>query len=67
MVCAGGENGVCYGDSGGPLVVPRSSIDDTAVVYGITSFVKELKCGHPNYPSGFMRVSKYLPWIKSFL
>ena len=68
MVCAGilgSENGGCYGDSGGPLVVPRSSTDDTAVVYGIAGFVK--KCGHPNYPTVFMRVSKYLPWIKSFL
>ena len=68
MVCAGilgSENGVCSGDSGGPLVVPRSSTDDTAVVYGITSFGK--KCGHPNYPDVFMRVSRYLPWIQSFL
>ena len=68
MVCAGilgSEKGVCSGDSGGPLVVPRSSADDAAVVYGIASFVKN--CGHPNFPDVFMRVSRFLPWIQSFL
>ena len=68
MVCAGNlgyENGVCRGDSGGPLAVPRSSTDDTAVVYGIAAFV--VKCGHHDYPDGYMRVTRYLPWIQTFL
>ena len=68
MVCAGfteGGKGACQGDSGGPLVVPRSSTDDTAIVYGITSFGK--LCAEPNYPSVFARVTEFLPWIKTFL
>ena len=68
MVCAGfteGGKGVCNGDSGGPLVVPRSSIDDTAIIYGITSFGNH--CAEPKYPTVFTRVTEFLPWIKTFL
>ena len=68
MVCAGfleGGKGGCKGDSGGPLVVPRSSTDDTAIVYGITSFMN--KCAQPKYPTVFARVTEFLPWIKTFL
>ena len=68
MVCAGfteGGKGACHGDSGGPLVVPRSSTDDTAIIYGITSFVGG--CAEPKYPTVFARVTEFLPWIKTFL
>ena len=68
MVCAGfteGGAGGCNGDSGGPLVVPRSPTDDTAIVYGIASFVNH--CAEPKYPTVFARVSEFLPWIQTFL
>ena len=68
MVCAGfteGGAGGCNGDSGGPLVVPRSSTDDTAIIYGIASFVHH--CAEPKYPTVFARVTEFLPWIKTFL
>ena len=68
MVCAGfteGGKGGCHGDSGGPLVVPRSPTDDTAIIYGIASFVNH--CAEPKYPTVFARVSEFLPWIQTFL
>ena len=68
MVCAGfteGGKGACHGDSGGPLVVPRSSTDDTAIIYGITSFGNH--CAQPKYPTVYARVTEFLPWIKTFL
>ena len=68
MVCAGfpeGGKGSCHGDSGGPLVVPRSSTDDTAIIYGITSWGKT--CAEPYYPTVYARVTEFLPWIKTFL
>ena len=67
-VCAGypeGGAGVCQGDSGGPLIVPRSSNDRSAVIYGIVSFGG--KCGEAKKPPVFARVSKFIPWIKTFL
>ena len=70
MVCAGfteGRRGTCQGDSGGPLVVPRSSTDDTAIIYGIASWIKGGRCAMPKYPSVFARVTEVLPWIQSFL
>ena len=47
MVCAGfpgaGKN-ACSGDSGGPLVVPKSPYDNTAVIFGIASWVMGDDC-----------------------
>lgn len=57
MLCAGlpqGGAGTCYGDSGGPLVI-------NGVLAGITSWVG--RCGAPNDPSVFTRVTSYLDWI----
>ena len=53
------------GDSGGPLVVPRSTIDDTAVVIGIVSSSKgkDGVCG----VSVFSKVTAELEWIKSHM
>ena len=69
MICAGkwneGGKDSCQGDSGGPLVVPRSPTDDTAIIYGIASFVNH--CAEPKYPTVFARVSEFLPWIQTFL
>ncbi|KAI9296355.1 trypsin-like serine protease, partial [Neoconidiobolus thromboides FSU 785] len=59
-LCAGyreGRSSVCQGDSGGPLV-----IDNTII--GVTSFVKDLKCLNPDYPSVFARVNTYAQWIQ---
>jgi len=69
MTCAGFEKSGCQGDSGGPLVIPRSSmpipIAHTAVIYGVVSHGQ--KCGNSQYPGVYTRVSKFLPWIQSFL
>ena len=53
---------------GGPLVISRGSNDDianTAVIYGIVSYGRSTSCGKD--PGVFTRVSKFLPWIQSFL
>jgi len=66
MVCAGfftGEVDSCQGDSGGPLAVPKSSTDDTAVVYGIVSW--GLECAKAKQPGVYTRVTRYLSWIKA--
>merc|ERR1711935_465664 len=65
MVCAGyakGGKDSCQGDSGGPLVVPKSSSDDTAIIYGVVSF--GAGCGSPNLPGVYARVTKSIDWIK---
>merc|ERR1712179_95558 len=68
-LCAGFEKIGCFGDSGGPLVISRSSmpipIVDTAVIYGIVSSGYE--CGSSIKPALYTRVSRFLPWIQSFL
>ena len=48
--------------SGGPLVVPKSSSDKTAIIYGIVSWGGS--CGKPKKPGVYVRVTKYLDWIK---
>jgi len=66
MVCAGyleGGKDSCQGDSGGPLVVPKSSSDDTAIIYGVVSWGWE--CAEPKQPGVYARVTRYLPWIKA--
>jgi len=68
MICAGfftGETDSCQGDSGGPLVVPRSSTDDTAVIYGVVSW--GLECAKAKQPGVYTRVTNKLYWIKSHM
>merc|ERR1712086_174352 len=65
MVCAGyakGGKDSCQGDSGGPLVVPKSSSDDTAIIYGVVSW--GAGCAEPNMPGVYARVTKFVDWIK---
>merc|ERR1711892_752457 len=65
MVCAGyakGGKDSCQGDSGGPLVVPKSSSDDTAIIYGVVSWGSG--CADPNMPGVYARVTKFVDWIK---
>merc|ERR1712129_366331 len=65
MVCAGyakGGKDSCQGDSGGPLVVPKSSSDDTAIIYGVVSWGSG--CAGPNMPGVYARVTKFVDWIK---
>merc|ERR1712086_312402 len=65
MVCAGyaaGGKDSCQGDSGGPLVVPKSSSDDTAIIYGVVSWGSG--CADPNMPGVYARVTKFIDWIK---
>merc|ERR1711935_530237 len=65
MVCAGyaaGGKDSCQGDSGGPLVVPKSSSDDTAIIYGVVSW--GAGCASPNLPGVYARVTKFIDWIK---
>jgi len=66
MVCAGyltGGKDSCQGDSGGPLVVPKTSSDDTAIVYGVVSWGDE--CAKAKQPGVYARVTNYLAWIKA--
>ncbi|XP_054842877.1 granzyme A-like [Eublepharis macularius] len=62
MVCAGGikkkRKDACKGDSGGPLVCG-------GIQRGITSFGEPEKCGYPQYPGVYTRLTKdYIEWIK---
>ncbi|XP_051765542.1 mast cell protease 1A-like isoform X8 [Ctenopharyngodon idella] len=60
MMCVYGDGGSCDGDSGGPLVC-----GDTAV--GVTSFGDPDKCNSPELPEVYIKISAYLPWIKSII
>merc|ERR1712051_254666 len=65
MFCAGyakGGKDSCQGDSGGPLVMPKSSSDDTAIIYGVVSWGSG--CASPNLPGVYARVTKFVDWIK---
>ncbi|NWU82336.1 GRAA protein, partial [Onychorhynchus coronatus] len=61
MICAGDKEGKkdsCSGDSGGPLRCNN-------VMRGITSFGKKNKCGSPDGPGVYTRLTKqYLQWIR---
>ncbi|KAI9290868.1 trypsin-like serine protease [Neoconidiobolus thromboides FSU 785] len=62
-LCAGyreGRSAVCQGDSGGPLVIGNTII-------GVTSFVRDLRCLNPNFPSVFARVNTYAQWIQQYV
>ncbi|MGB1675359.1 MAG: trypsin-like serine protease [Miltoncostaeaceae bacterium] len=68
MVCAGGEpatpsspnsaNDTCQGDSGGPLV---AEVNGRRVQVGVTSW--GLRCGDPEYPGVYAKVSAARDWI----
>ncbi|XP_048021627.1 granzyme B(G,H)-like [Megalobrama amblycephala] len=58
MMCVYGNGGSCDGDSGGPLVC-----GDTAV--GVTSFGDPDQCNSCELPEVYIKISAYLPWIKS--
>ncbi|XP_054842658.1 granzyme A-like [Eublepharis macularius] len=62
MVCAGGinnqRNDTCNGDSGGPLIC-------RGIQRGITSFGEPKKCGYPQFPGVYTRLTKdYVEWVK---
>lgn len=59
ILCAGSHDvqGTCLGDSGGPLVATNGRL------VGVTSFGPG-RCGMPDVPSGFSRVSSHIPWLK---
>lgn len=64
--CAGFQNGgkdACQGDSGGPLVVKGSY--NKAIVYGVVSHGRG--CAWKDEPSVYMRVDKYISWIKQYM
>jgi len=65
-LCAGydlGNKGICKGDSGGPLSCPNG--DNTWTLAGIASFASGDDSG--NWPGGFTKVEKYIPWIQSVI
>ncbi|CAH1733314.1 unnamed protein product [Aphis gossypii] len=66
FICAGTEKGgfdACKGDSGGPMVVQRP--DKRWLVAGITSW--GMRCGEPNSPGVYMRISKFKDWINQII
>lgn len=64
-ICANGEGNVggCNGDSGGPLSVQNNG---QSLLVGVTSFVSGVGCER-GFPTGFARVSSFIPWIQSHL
>ncbi len=64
MMCAatGQLEGTCNGDSGGPLVIKDG---DTFIQVGIVSWGILNKCGRPDSPGVYSRVSGQIDWIKS--
>ncbi|XP_060091969.1 granzyme A-like [Heteronotia binoei] len=65
MVCAGGvnnqRNDTCNGDSGGPLICG-------GIQRGITSFGREGRCGDPQFPGVYARLTKNnIEWIKKIV
>lgn len=61
MYCAGyseGQHDSCHGDSGGPLVVKKSG---RWLLAGVVS--GGLKCGEPQHPGIYTKVSPHYDWI----
>ncbi|XP_001945513.4 serine proteinase stubble-like [Acyrthosiphon pisum] len=66
FICAGSKDGgydACKGDSGGPMVVQRP--DNRWVVAGIIAW--GMRCGEPNSPGVYMRISKFKDWINKII
>lgn len=66
MFCAGFEQGgkdTCQGDSGGPLIGRLNN--GTYVQIGITSW--GISCAKPGLYGVYTRLSKFIPWIKSYI
>ncbi|XP_055304993.1 trypsin alpha-3-like [Sitodiplosis mosellana] len=65
MICAGfygvGGKDACKGDSGGPLVYDSGG--SGTILYGVISW--GAKCGDPNYPGVYAKVSVYRDWINN--
>merc|ERR1711976_123262 len=67
MVCAGGdadEHGACSGDGGGPLMVEDNG---AWTLVGVNTLLDGYKCGEPDYPSIYTRVTPLLDWINSMI
>ncbi|XP_012609650.2 kallikrein-1 [Microcebus murinus] len=59
MLCAGhlaGGKDTCVGDSGGPLIC-------NGVLQGLISW-GHVPCANPNMPSLYLKLQKYIEWIK---
>nr|ADD38129.1 Anionic trypsin-2 [Lepeophtheirus salmonis] len=62
MICANGVDemkGSCHGDSGGPLVC------EGGVQCGLVSW--GIRCGAPEYPGVYVKLSHFIDWIKEQL
>ena len=66
QLCAGnltiGGVDSCSGDSGGPLVCDAGGFIGY-VLTGVVSFA--VRCGEPNFPGIYSRVTHYIEWIES--
>jgi secreted trypsin-like serine protease len=67
QICAGHTvtgDSACSGDSGGPMLQEHNG---QWVVQGVASFVHDCKTLGELPPNVYVRVSAYLPWIKSIV
>jgi len=67
QICVGHTvtgDSACQGDSGGPMLQQHNG---QWVVEGVASFVHDCKTAGDLPPNVYVRVSAYLPWIKSII